>query len=94
MSIELLAIGTGALASADFTVPAGGTVAVYLKDPAGPDISAAVRVYVQHKVGAEYFTIMLLTGQNMSALLSGGEAAMVYRLLRDTGSDAVGAGRG
>lgn len=90
MATELLATGTSALASSDFTVAVGAQKVVYLKDAAGPDIPAGSRVLIQLKIGSEYFTVDRLDALTPAKVIIGGAETMTYRVNRELTTFAVG----
>ena len=83
---ELIAPGTTAANSADFTLTDGQSATLYLKT-AGPAIAPASIAVIQVKSGASYFTIgQLTTGDPMQVL----QAAGTFRVVRKPHTIAFG----
>jgi hypothetical protein len=92
MATELLPVASGAANSADFTLAAGETATIALKDAASPEIESGPVVAVQLKDdAAAYWDIYLMTRENNSVVIS---AAGTYRVRRVANGVSVGAFRG
>lgn len=87
---ELIASGTTEAASADFTLTAGGSTTLYLKDAAGSAVPYNSTALVQIKSGTEYFTIGQLDDKNPAQVLT---AIGTFRVLRLANSAAFGVDR-
>jgi hypothetical protein len=81
---QILAVGSGAASSDDFTVTSGETVSLCLNDATGPDVvhGAKVRIELKDPAG-RYFEVGALfsdhNGRNVVAVIS---AAGTYRVTR------------
>lgn len=81
---ELIAIGTAQADSADFTLAAGETATLYLKDSGGPQVSSTSIARVQIKsADGEYFNIGELNCREVAKVLSGAGTYRVRRLAAD-----------
>lgn len=78
---ELIAIGTAQVNSADFTLAAGETATLYLKDVAGQQVESTsiARVQIKSSEG-EYFNIGELNCRELAKVLSGAGTYRVQRL--------------
>lgn len=84
MPSELLAIGTTAADSGDFTVADGSLLTVSLKDAAGPRIAAGARVELQLKDNSgQYFTVDTLNNGKSAVVIVG---PGTYRASRTAGT--------
>lgn len=92
---EILAVGNSIASSADFTVAAGASVIVHLKNATGTNIGAAASpVYLELKVGAVYMTMEVLNSRKPGTIINGGEAVTTWRARRvEATADSVGAER-
>lgn len=88
---ELLAVGSTALTSSDFTVAAGASLLVHLKPASGEDVPFGVTVLLQIKAGTSYITMYHLTAREPGRIVQGGSATVTYRLKRLASPYAVGA---
>lgn len=85
---EIIASGTTAASSSDFTVVAGTPVTVFLKDAAGAVVDQYARALIQIKdTAGEYFTVGVLTGYEPALIIDGpGD----YRVTRELATVAFG----
>lgn len=69
---ELIPSTTAQADSADFTLAAGDSATLYLKNPSGPPLPRDAVAQVQIKSGANYYTVGVLTflspGQVLTAI--------------------------
>lgn len=85
---ELIASGTAQADSADFTLAAGETATLYLKDAAGAQVGSESIASVQIKSSdGQYFTIGELNCREVAKVLSG---AGTYRVRRLASGEAFG----
>lgn len=84
MPTQILAVGTTAADSSDVVVAAGATLAVSLKDAAGPNVLGGALVHIALKDDAgQYFRFdRLTTGRPALALVAPG----TYRFSRVAGT--------
>lgn len=87
---ELIASGTTETASADFTLTAGLSTTLYLKDAGGPTVPYNSTALVQIKSGTEYFTVGQLDDKAPAQVLT---AVGTFRVLRLANSSAFGVDR-
>lgn len=77
----LIASGTTAATSADFTLADGQSTTLFLTDATGPDVANQAVALIQIKsAGGQYFTIGRLTHDNPVQVLA---APGTYRVKRD-----------
>lgn len=68
---ELIATSTSAADSADFTVNAGDSISILLKDgTSATAVTSSATALVQAKSGTQYITIGTVTGSNPLLVLS------------------------
>ncbi len=80
---QILAVGTTATSSSDVTVANGASLAVCLKDAAGPRVGIGALVHIEMKDDAgQYFRVGQLNAQNPAAVIDGGGT---YRFTRSAG---------
>ncbi len=85
---ELIASGTTESASADFTLAAGESATIFLKDAAGSAVSPLSFAEVQIKsADAQYFTVDTLSIARPALVLT---AVGTFRVLRMANSAAFG----
>ncbi len=85
---ELIAAGTAEADSADFTLASGDQATLFLKDAAGPRVSADAVAHVQIKsADGEYFQVGHLDSYNPAKVLS---APGTYRVKRIANAVAFG----
>lgn len=81
---ELIATGTAQADSADFTLAAGDSAVLYLKDAAGAQVGANSIARVQIKsADGQYFTVGELNCREVAKVLSGAGTYRVRRLASD-----------
>ena len=91
---ELLANGTAEAGSADFTIAAGGSAILALKNAGGSPLSSGGTVLVQLKIGAVYFTVDQLSASKPTGRLDGDAAnATTWRVYRNAGGPSTGVER-
>lgn len=87
---ELIATGTTLTNSADFTLAAGASTTLYLKDATGATVPPECIALVQVKSGAEYFNVGQLDGVNSMRVLT---AIGTFRVSRLANTSAFGVDR-
>lgn len=84
---ELIASGTTEADSADFTLTAGTSATLYLKDAAGSSVPPLSTAEVQIKSGTEYFTVGTLNIRAPAQVLT---AVGTFRVRRMASAAAFG----
>ncbi len=88
MPTQILAVGTGALDSGDVVVSPGNTLAVCLKDAAGPRVAAGAKVIISLKDDAgQFFQVGDISSHAPAKLIV---APGTYRFSRIAGSASCG----
>lgn len=89
---ELLATGTSAANSSDFTLAAGESATLFLKDADGGGLNSRALVYLEVKdETGQYTTIDSLTTNKPGFVLT---AIGTFRVRRPAGGDSCGVSRG
>lgn len=84
----LLSVAATANESADFTIPVGGTLSVYLDYGVGVEVCPpTAEILIQKKSGSDYHTMFRLNAANPAAVIEG---AGTYRAKRGVQDRAVG----
>jgi hypothetical protein len=85
---SLIASGTTAEDSSDFTVVAGTPVTIFLHDAAGPNVPGDCTAAIQVKSsGSQYFTVGVLDGNNPARVITG---PGTYRVSKFASATAFG----
>lgn len=84
---EIIASGTTQADAVDFTLAAGASANLYLKDAAGPQLPPDAVAYVQIKSGTQYFTVGELNCREPAKVLAG---AGTYRVRKMASTAAFG----
>lgn len=86
---ELIATSSVQADSGDFTLVAGSSTTLYLKDAAGPTLPFGAAALVQVKSGTEYFTIGTLDDSAPAQVLTAVGTFRVRKLASSTGAFGV-----
>jgi len=80
---ELLPVGTSSASSADFTIAAGGSAIVALKNATGSSIALGASVDIELKIGSLYFFVYTMTRSSPARIIQGDAlAATTWRVTR------------